>query len=105
MARRISARLAQPMVSAGVMTAGEAARLAARPGDPDFLGCGVRVHRRLGQAHRTARMSGPVHPATPGHGSTGGATTRPAHAATRPAPRWHHQRIPLARDPQNALVS
>ena len=32
--------LAEPMISAGVMTAGEAARLAARPADPDFLGCG-----------------------------------------------------------------
>jgi hypothetical protein len=34
------AALAEPMISAGVMTAGEAARLAARPADPDFLGCG-----------------------------------------------------------------
>ena len=34
------AALAEPMTSAGVMTAGEAARLAARPADPDFLGCG-----------------------------------------------------------------
>ena len=34
------AALAEPMTSAGVMTVGEAARLAARPGDPDFLGCG-----------------------------------------------------------------
>ena len=34
------AALAEPMISAGVMTAGEAARLAARPGDRDFLGCG-----------------------------------------------------------------
>ena len=34
------AALAGPMVSAGVMTASEAARLATRPGDPDFLGCG-----------------------------------------------------------------
>jgi len=35
-----TAALAEPMISAGVMTAGEAARLAARPADPDFLGCG-----------------------------------------------------------------
>jgi SAM-dependent methyltransferase len=34
------AALAEPMTGAGVMTADEAARLAARPGDPDFLGCG-----------------------------------------------------------------
>jgi len=34
------AALAEPMTSAGVMTADEAARLAARPSDPDFLGCG-----------------------------------------------------------------
>jgi len=34
------AALAEPMISARVMTAGEAARLAARPGDRDFLGCG-----------------------------------------------------------------
>jgi hypothetical protein len=34
------ATLAEPMTSAGVMTADEAARLAARPGEPDFLGCG-----------------------------------------------------------------
>jgi SAM-dependent methyltransferase len=34
------AALAEPMISAGVMTADEAARLAARPGEPDFLGCG-----------------------------------------------------------------
>jgi SAM-dependent methyltransferase len=32
--------LAEPMISAGVMTAAEAARLAARPAEPDFLGCG-----------------------------------------------------------------
>ena len=32
--------LAEPMISAGIMTAGEAARLAARPADPDFLACG-----------------------------------------------------------------
>jgi hypothetical protein len=34
------AALAQAKVSAGVTTPGEAARLAARPGDPDFLACG-----------------------------------------------------------------
>jgi SAM-dependent methyltransferase len=34
------AALAEPMISAGVMTADEAARMAARPGEPDFLGCG-----------------------------------------------------------------
>ena len=34
------AALAEPMTSAGVMTADEAARLAARPSDRDFLGCG-----------------------------------------------------------------
>jgi len=34
------AALAEPMISGGVMTTDEAARLAARPGDPDFLGCG-----------------------------------------------------------------
>ena len=34
------AAMAQPLTSAGVMTADEVARLAARPGDPDFLGCG-----------------------------------------------------------------
>ena len=34
------AALAEPMTSAGIMTADEAARLAARPGEPDFLGCG-----------------------------------------------------------------
>ena len=34
------AALAEPMISAGIMTADEAARLAARPGEPDFLGCG-----------------------------------------------------------------
>ena len=34
------AALAEPMISAGVMTASEAAGLAARPGEPDFLGCG-----------------------------------------------------------------
>jgi hypothetical protein len=34
------AALAEPMTSTGVMTADEAARLAARPSDPDFLGCG-----------------------------------------------------------------
>ena len=34
------AALAGPMISAGVMTADEAARLAGRPADPDFLGCG-----------------------------------------------------------------
>jgi SAM-dependent methyltransferase len=34
------AALAEPMISAGVMTAGEAARLTARPCDSDFLGCG-----------------------------------------------------------------
>jgi hypothetical protein len=28
------------MISAGVMTPDQAARLAARPGEPDFLGCG-----------------------------------------------------------------
>ncbi|HET7012874.1 MAG TPA: methyltransferase domain-containing protein [Streptosporangiaceae bacterium] len=32
--------LAEPMVSGGVMTQREAARLAARPGEADFLGCG-----------------------------------------------------------------
>ena len=35
-----TAALAEPMISAGVMTADEAARLAARPGDADFLSCG-----------------------------------------------------------------
>jgi SAM-dependent methyltransferase len=34
------AALAEPLTSAGCLTAGEAARLAARPGEPDFLGCG-----------------------------------------------------------------
>ena len=34
------AALAERMTSAGVMTADEAARLTARPGEPDFLGCG-----------------------------------------------------------------
>jgi SAM-dependent methyltransferase len=34
------AALAEPAISAGVMTAAEAARLVARPADPDFLGCG-----------------------------------------------------------------
>ncbi|MGN6793197.1 MAG: class I SAM-dependent methyltransferase [Streptosporangiaceae bacterium] len=34
------AALAEPMVSAGVMTAFDAVRLAARPLEPDFLGCG-----------------------------------------------------------------
>jgi hypothetical protein len=33
------AALAEPMISAGIMTAGDAARLAGRPADPDFLGC------------------------------------------------------------------
>jgi SAM-dependent methyltransferase len=34
------AALAEPLISSGVMTADEAGRLTARPGEPDFLGCG-----------------------------------------------------------------
>jgi SAM-dependent methyltransferase len=34
------AALAEPLISAGFLTAGEAARLVARLGEPDFLGCG-----------------------------------------------------------------
>jgi SAM-dependent methyltransferase len=37
------AALAGPMTAAGVMTAGEAARLVTRPRDPDFLGCGFAL--------------------------------------------------------------
>jgi hypothetical protein len=34
------AALAEPLISAGFLTAGEAARLVARLGEPDFLGRG-----------------------------------------------------------------
>jgi SAM-dependent methyltransferase len=47
------AALAEPMTAAGVMTADEAARLAARPGDPDFLGCGFAF---IGVWGRHARL-------------------------------------------------
>jgi SAM-dependent methyltransferase len=38
--QRSIATLSEPMISAGVMTTNEAARLAGRATDPDFLGCG-----------------------------------------------------------------
>jgi Phosphotransferase enzyme family len=53
------AALAEPMVSAGVMNAGDAARLAARPADPDFLGA-IISHRDTGPWNTVARDGLPV---------------------------------------------
>lgn len=51
--RMAMAALAEPMISAVVMTAGEAARLAARPAAPDFLGCGFASWARaVSRRHR-----------------------------------------------------
>ena len=45
------AATAQPLVSAGLLTAAQAARLTARLDEPDFMGLRLCVHRRLGAPH------------------------------------------------------
>ena len=83
------AALAEPMTSAGVMTADEAARLAARPGEPDFLGCGFALSASGGGVPGRPHEPGPIalgrrmDPSSPRHAGVAPSQATPGTSRAR----------------------